>query len=209
MRLSKNLHTDMSKTTKTIIFAATAVILIAGVVHELIPAVAYAAEEGAKHETSFKEWFWLVVNFLILVSVLVFFLKKPLSEYYKQRTELLEKALFEARQARELAEKALVEIEQQLKLKDEEIKRMIDAAIEAGEADSERHIAEGKATSEAIERLAWENVEYEMRKAKAIIRKKAAAAIASLAADKISKVIDDEIAAKLINDSISKIGQGT
>ncbi|MEO5359169.1 MAG: ATP synthase F0 subunit B [Nitrospirota bacterium] len=197
----------MSKITKTIIIMSIAAVLAAVVIQGTVPELAYASSsEGAEQGSHLKEWFWLVVNFLILVGVLGFFLKKPLAMYYKQRTELLEKALYEAREARVLAEKALAEIEQQLKLKDEEIKRIIEAATAAGEAECDRHIAEGKATSEAIERLAWENIEYEMKKAKDMIRKKAAAAIADISADKMRKALNDEISAKLINDSISKIG---
>ncbi|MBF0554258.1 MAG: ATP synthase F0 subunit B [Nitrospirae bacterium] len=208
----------MSKTTRTFIIATMAVILVTAAFHLVILAVlpaglahasvaSEAAEEGAQHGSHLKEWFWLVVNFLILVGVLGFFLKKPIVEYFKQRTELLEKALSEAREAKVLAEKALSEIEQQLRLKDEEIKKIIEEATSAAEADRERLIAEGKDTSAAIARLTGENIDYELKKARDLIRQKAAEAAVELAADKIRKSMNDGIAGKLIGDSIVKIGQ--
>ncbi|MBF0488705.1 MAG: ATP synthase F0 subunit B [Nitrospirae bacterium] len=206
----------MSKTTRAFIIAAVAVVLVAAAVvfTGVFPAgLAYASEaaetsaEGAQHGSHLKEWFWLVVNFLILVGVLGFFLKKPIIEYFKQRTELLENALNEAREAKTLAERALSEIEQQLKLKDEEIKKIIEAATSAAEADREHLIAEGKETSAAIARLTGENIDYELKKARDMIRQKAAEAAVELAADKIRKSMNDDIAGKLIGDSIVKIGQ--
>ncbi|MBF0320258.1 MAG: ATP synthase F0 subunit B [Nitrospirae bacterium] len=188
----------ISKITKSFIIILTGLIAISG-------GAAYASE-SAQNGSSLKEWFWLVVNFLVLVGVIGYFLKKPLIAYYKQRTELLEKALKEAQVAKELAQRALNEIEQQLRLKDEEIKKIIEAATSAAESERDRLIAEGKETSAAIAELSEKNIGYELKKARDLIRQKAAAAAVELAAEKINKSMNSDIAGKLLDDSISKIG---
>jgi F-type H+-transporting ATPase subunit b len=196
----------MSKTTKT--FLLISAVLVFAAVQTVLPDIPAYASEGAQHEgSSLKEWFWLVVNFLILAGALGFFLKKPLAAYYKQRTELLGKALEEAREAKMLAERALNDIEQQLKLKDEEIKKIIEEATAAAESDRDRLIAEGKEASAAIAELTGKNIDYELKKARDLIRQKAAEAAVELAAEKIGKSMNDEVAGKLLDDSITKIDQ--
>ena len=55
-----------------------------------------------------KEYLWPVINFLILVGVMVYMLKKmDVKGFFKKRTELIEQSLREAREAKELAQKAL------------------------------------------------------------------------------------------------------
>ncbi|MBF0458962.1 MAG: ATP synthase F0 subunit B [Nitrospirae bacterium] len=206
MKLSLNLRMDMSKQTKTFIIMLIMAVLVPMALQAMSGA-AYAEEEGAHHGTTLSQWFWLVVNFLILVGVLGFFLKKPVIKYFKERTELLENALNEAKEARVLAERALKEIEQKLKLKDEEIKKIIEAATLAAEADRDKLIAEGKEAAAEIDRLSRENIDYELKKAKDLIRQKAAEAVVELAAEKMRKSVNDNIAGMLISDSISKIGQ--
>ncbi|MCG6552478.1 MAG: ATP synthase F0 subunit B [Candidatus Magnetominusculus sp. LBB02] len=191
----------MSKTTKTLIIAFIAAMFSA--------ALAYASEEGgAGHGSHLKEWFWLVVNFLILVGVLGFFLKQPLVSYFKERTQLLQSALSEAQEAKSLAEKALNEIEHKLKFKDEEIRKILEEAAKTAEAARDGLIADGKEASAAIEKLTSENIAYELKKAKQLIRQKAAAAALELATDKIMKSMNSDMAEKLINDSIAKIDKG-
>ena len=74
-------------------------------------AVAFAAEEGGAHQGGGVHIPWgevikQAINFLILAGVLVYFLRKPLSSFLKERSELLRKAIDDAARARaEAAEK--------------------------------------------------------------------------------------------------------
>jgi large-conductance mechanosensitive channel len=59
-----------------------------------IAAVGFAAEEGSAHpgggvHIPWGEMIKQTVNFLILAGVLVYFLRKPLSSFLKERSELL------------------------------------------------------------------------------------------------------------------------
>jgi F-type H+-transporting ATPase subunit b len=67
-------------------------------------------EEG-EHGSLLKDYIWKIFNFLLLVVVLFKFAKKPLSNFLQKRTELIEKTLNEAKEAKEAALKALQEVE--------------------------------------------------------------------------------------------------
>ena len=91
-----------------------------------------------------KEYLWPVINFLILVGVMVYMLKKmDIKGFFKKRTELIEQTLREAREAKELAQKALLEVEERLKVKDTEIASIIAGAKQSGENEKARLVEEG------------------------------------------------------------------
>ncbi|MBI5050903.1 MAG: ATP synthase F0 subunit B, partial [Nitrospirae bacterium] len=109
----------------------------------LTVAIAFAAEE-AGHSASLKDWLWPVINFAVLVFILVKFGRKPMKEYFRQRTEIIEKSLKEAGEAKELAKKALWEVQERLKGMDEEINKILESAKRAGENEKEALIAQGE-----------------------------------------------------------------
>jgi len=126
-------------------------ILLLFTVHYLLFAVAaFASEGGGTGEAHFtyKDWLWPVINFFILIFVLVFFARKPFSEFFKNRTALIEKSLREASEAKEIAQKTLNEVRERLKNTDSEIEQILAAARKSGEKEKEAIIAEGERLKE-------------------------------------------------------------
>ena len=78
--------------------------------------------------------------------VLFKFAKKPLQDFLQKRTELIEKTLNEAKEAKEAALKALQEAEERLKTKDAEIEAILAAAKKSGEQERDRIIEESAQT---------------------------------------------------------------
>ena len=111
----------------------------------ILATVAFANEGGGEESASIlKEYLWPVINFLILVGVMVYMLKKmDVKGFFKKRTELIEQSLREAREAKELAQKALAEVEERLKVKDSEIASIIAGAKLSGENEKARLMEEG------------------------------------------------------------------
>lgn len=101
-------------------------------------AFAVGAPEEGGHASILKEYIWKIINFAILVIILFKFGKKPLGDFLKKRTELIEKTLNEAREAKETALKALREAEERVKTKDAEVKAILDAAKKSGELEREQ-----------------------------------------------------------------------
>ncbi|MEO5358176.1 MAG: ATP synthase F0 subunit B [Nitrospirae bacterium YQR-1] len=162
----------------------------------------YASEEAA-HTTN---WFWMIVNFAVFLSVIIFFLKKPLSEYFTERTRLIEKTLEEAKETKILAQKALDEIEKQLKLKDSEIERIINVARMSGEAEKEKLIENAKRMTDKIREITEQNITFEKRKAIADIKEDAVKSAMEMAQSTIKEQITAQISEKLFNDAVEQIG---
>ncbi len=169
-------------------------------------AVAFAAEGGEAQESLFKAYLWPVINFIVLVSILVYALKKAdIKGYFKKRTELIEQSLKEAQQARELAQKALAEVEERLKVKDREIEEIISAAKNSGEKEKARLAEEGERMKEKIAEQARTNIEFEVKKAKESIKQEAAGIAMELAEKKLKDKLTKEEQLKLLEESVAKI----
>jgi F-type H+-transporting ATPase subunit b len=167
---------------------------------------AYAAEGGGDHHGGFwAEWGWKIINFAILIFILVKFLAKPMKNYFKKRTELIEKSLTEAAEAKEIAMKALKEVEDKLRLKDQEIERIIESARQSGEAERDRLIEHGREMSEKIRQQAKTNIELELKNAKRELRAEAAEISIRMAEEKLKKRLSEEDQLKLIDESIRKL----
>lgn len=160
------------------------------------------AAGGLAPGNTLKDWIWRIVNFAILAFILVKFAGKPLKDFLRQRKELIEKSLKEAQEAKELAAKALSEIEERLKLKDKEIEDIILSAKTSGEREKERLIEEGNKLSQKIIEQAKTNIDYEIKKAKEIIREEAVDAAIKLAEEKIKTRLTKEDQKKLLKESI-------
>jgi F-type H+-transporting ATPase subunit b len=168
----------------------------------LLPVVAFAAEGGDHGGSSVMEWVWRIVNFGILVFILVKFLNKPLRDFLRQRKELIEKSIKEAREAKELAMKALAEVEERLKVKDKEIEEIISSAKSSGEKEKERLIEEGEKLKAKILEQAKTNIEYEVKRAKEAIKAEAVDVAMQLAEEKIKAKITKDDQEKLLAESL-------
>ena len=103
------------------------------------------SKEAGEHVVfTWKDWFWPVINFAFLLFILLFFARKPFAESFRNRTELIEKSLKEATEAKELAQKSLNEVRERLKNTDIEIGQILNPQ-EASEKKKKRR---GKVKSE-------------------------------------------------------------
>ncbi len=171
----------------------------------LLPTLLYAMEEGGKEGTDWMGWAWKILNFAVLIFILVKFLGRPMREYFKKRTEIIEQSLKEAREAKELAQKALKEVQEKLTLKDQEIERIINSAKETGESEKDNLIKQGMEMSEKIREQAKLNIEMELKNAKAALRAEAAELAIKLAEKKLKEELTEEDKLKLIEDSIKRL----
>jgi len=167
--------------------------------------VVLAVEGGEHHVTTWKDWVWPIFNFLVLVGVLVYFGRKPIREYFRKRTELIEKSLKEAEEARMFAKKALEEVQERLKNTDQEIREIIEGARKAGERERESLIAEGERLRQKILEQARANIEFELDRAKKEIKSEAALIAIELAEKQIKERLGKEEQEALIDEYIQRL----
>jgi F-type H+-transporting ATPase subunit b len=169
---------------------------------------AFASSAGSEgeHHSVFEAYFWPVINFLILIGLLYILLKKmDIRGYFKKRTELIEKSLQEAREAKELAQKALEEVEEKLKVKDREIEAIIDAAHISGAKEKAKLEDEGEKLKARILEQAKTNIDYEVKTAKEEIKAEAVDIAMELAEKKLKEKLTKEEQLKLLEESLRKI----
>ena len=151
------------------------------------------------------ELFKQLVNFSILVGVLVYFLRKPLASFLKERSELLRKSIGDAARAREEAAAKLSAIEARMSRLAEEIAGM-DRKMDA-EADEEARRIRETADVE-IDRVRIQArfaAGQEVKKAREELRREAAG-LSILAAEEIVKrTITPEDQERLVRENVDKI----
>ncbi len=162
--------------------------------------------EGAEHAPWWKDYVWKIINFLILVILLFKFAKKPMQNFFQKRTELIEKTLNEAKEAKAASLKALQEVETRLKAKDAEVEAILAASRKAGEQEREAIIAESDRLKAKILEQAKTNIEFELKSAKEAIKAEAVELAMELAEKKLKEKITKEEQEKLLEDSLMKIG---
>jgi len=167
-------------------------------------ALGSAAEEP--HSPLWKDYLWKIINFGILIAILWKFGKKPIQNFLKQRSEMIEKTLNEARQSKEASLKALQEIEEKLRLKDKEIEAIISAAKRSGEQERDRIIEESHKMKEKILEQAKTNIDFEVKQARELIKAEAVELAMELAEKKIKDKLTKEEQQKLLEESLTKIG---
>jgi F-type H+-transporting ATPase subunit b len=172
----------------------------------LFPVLAFASG-GEMINMSTMDWVWKIVNFAVLVVGLYWFVFKYLKapEFLKERKELIEKSITEAREAKEMASKTLAEVESKLKLKDKEISAIISAAVETGEREKQRLIEEGEKMKARIIEQAKTNIEVEVKKAKQVIQAEAVEASLKIAEEKIKSRMTAKEQDRLLQESIKMI----
>lgn len=171
----------------------------------LVPSygAAFAAEEET-HAFSWNELTWPIINFTILVAALFYVGHKPIREFFKKRTEMIEKSLKDAEEAKELAKKTLIEVRERLKNTDREIGGIMASAKKAGEKEKDALIANGKRLKDKILEQAKVNIEFELQKAKAAIKSEAAFMALELAGQQIKERVGQKDHENLIHEYIKK-----
>jgi len=169
--------------------------------------LAFASGTGEEaHSSLLKTYAPAVLNFLILVALLVFMMKKmDIKGYFRKRTELIEQSLREAREAKELAMKALAQVEERLKIKDKEMEEILSAARESGEREKARIVEEGSRLKDRILEQTKNNIDFEVKMAKETIKQEAVEIAMGLAEKKLKDRLTKEEQIKLLEESLLKI----
>jgi F-type H+-transporting ATPase subunit b len=169
--------------------------------------VIFASGGGEEaHPSLIKEYAFKIINFIVIFGLIFYFARKPVKNMLKQRTEMIEKTLKEAQEAKELAQKALQEAQTRLQTKDKEIDEIISVSKQAGEQERARIIEESERLKERIFEQAKVNIEYELKGAKEAIKAEAVEIAMELAEKKIKEKLTKEEQEKLLQESLTKIG---
>ena len=154
---------------------------------------------------SYLEILKQAINFLVLAGVLVYFLRKPLSSFLKERSELLRKAIDDAAKARAEAAEKLAAIETRTAKLADEIAGM-NAKMDVEAAAEARRLQETVAVEISRIRAQSEFTgEQEVKKAREELRREASLLTAHAAEELVRKTLSPEDQERLVRENLEKI----
>lgn len=172
-------------------------------------AVAFAAEEGGAHHGGagipWGEILKQAVNFVLLAGVLVYFLRKPLSSFLKERSELLRKSIDDAARGRAEAADKLSAVEARMAKLSEEIAQM-NARMDAEAKAEVEQIRKGFAAEIVGIRAQAEFAgQQEVKKAREELRREASELSARAAEELVRRTLTPEDQERLVRENLEKM----
>ena len=170
---------------KTRFSLSAALLLLAG--FAAFPETAFAAEEG-------EPWgIWLslgrVFNLLLVVGVLIWVARKPLSNFFANRSESIREQLAEAQKARADAEARLAEVQSRMSRLDDELKEIANTAEKEAQDEYQKLLVQAEQDAEKIVERSRQEIEGMTRAAQQELRLHAAELSVRLAEEKIQNEI--------------------
>jgi len=107
-----------------------------------------------------------VMNFAVLAIVLVYLLRKPLSQALSSRINGIKVELEDLEARKDEAEKKLAEYNEKLAQLEKEAERIVEDYIKQGHEAGERILKEARASAEKLKAQARRNIEHEFEQAK-------------------------------------------
>jgi F-type H+-transporting ATPase subunit b len=158
---------------------------------------------GNSHEPSpIYRW----INFAILVAGLTYILRKPLAQFFSERTDAIRKSLDDGRSALAAAEEKLRAVEQKLQGFEQEMTAFRAAALKEME---DEHARMHRATEQEAERM-MESVRVQMdvagRQARLELRRFAAEQAVTVAEKVVAGRMDDARQTRLVSQFVDKLG---
>ncbi|MDH5386194.1 MAG: ATP synthase F0 subunit B [Candidatus Aminicenantes bacterium] len=146
-----------------------------------------------------------VINFVVLLGGLIYFLRNPLRNFLQARTKSFEDALRETKNSRVEAEKRLQDVENRLERIDREIEQIQKQAETEGHAVEKRILQDAKAGANRLKLLSQREIERLTQAGIRQIRQYAAELATALALQRIQRRINKEDQSLLIDRSIERL----
>jgi F-type H+-transporting ATPase subunit b len=143
---------------------------------------------------------------LLVVGVLVWISRKPLSNFFSSRSQSIREELAEAQKARMEAESKLAEIELRMSRLDDELKEIANTAEKEAQDEYHRLLAAAEGDAQKIVERSKQEIEGMTRAAQMELKQHAAELSIQLAEDKIRSEITDADRERLFARFVTKLG---
>lgn len=149
---------------------------------------------------------WKFINLALFIAILVYLLKKPLTEAFKAKRDVIRAELIKAEAEKQAALKQLTEIEARLAQLENEKAVILARAKEEAAAEKKRLAAQARAEVDRLRRQAEAELARLNGQSFALLRRFSGERTVALAEAKLRKQIDAKADAQLVKGSIAEIG---
>lgn len=184
-----------------IVAIALLVLLASGV------ALASGGEEKSQTEV-LKEMAWQTANLALLLGVLVYFGRKPITEFFATRRSSIQNELSEASDLLTAAEQRNAELQRRLVDLSTEIDGIKKTAGQRATDEADRILADARASAERIRNDARAAMDQELRRAQTQLREEAADLALELAAKKLQDEVGEGDRDRLVDEFILRVEPG-
>lgn len=149
---------------------------------------------------------WKFINLAIFVALLVYLLKKPLSQTFKAKREVIRAELIKAEEERQRALQKLTETEAKLARLDTEISNIREKAAQEVAAEKSRIAEQAEAEVNKLRTQAESEIKRTVQQAKTDLRRFSAEESIRLAEELIKNKINADADARIVKTNIQAIG---
>jgi len=171
----------------------------------LLPTLALAAGGGGHSGPDIPGMIRHGINFLILVTILYFALRGPLSDFLKFRRAEVKDQLDAALEAKTTAEAKYAELEQRLDNFAAELETLRETVRSDAAAEHDVLLANAERSAKQLEEAAQRTIDEELRRARAELRAEAVDLSVKIAEDLLTSNITDDDQARLTGDYLSRV----
>lgn len=175
------------------------------------------AESGSAGEGGFKQFWntylnypgfeaWKFLNLAVFVALMVYLLRRPLSEAFKAKREAIRADLIKAEQERQAALAELTAAEAKLARLDAEAASVREKAAQEADAEKRRILEQTEVEINKLREQARNEIARISQQARLELRRFSAEESVRLAEEKIKREISPEKDARLVRDNIQSIG---
>ncbi len=149
---------------------------------------------------------WRFINLAIFIAIMVYLLKKPLSEAFKAKREAIRADLIKAEEERQAALAKLSEVEIKLERLDSEKSEVAVNAKAEAEAERQRLSEEAETDAMRLREQAENEITRKSQQVRSKLRRFSAEESIRLAEEKIKQKMNTQKDAELVRANIQSIG---
>lgn len=120
----------------------------------------------AETHSPWRDALWQTGNFIILIAILVYFLRKPVVNYLSRRSQKIKQDLSLARRERREARSKLEDISGRLSRLDEELSSMKKGFLQEAQRERKRVLSEAKKEAEELLEATHQKIQSEVKLAR-------------------------------------------
>ena len=166
-----------------------------------------SGDHGGGGISTEKKWdlVYRAMNFLAVVIILFFVLRKPIGQFFGNRREEIAETLADLERKKGEAEEDYGKLESRLAELEAERETILAEYISDGEKEKEKIIANAEEMSSRIQAQAEKAIEREIKNAKDALKQEIAELAASLAEGLVKENITDQDQERLVEEYLDKV----
>ena len=148
---------------------------------------------------------WRVMNFVVLLVVLIFILRKPISQALSSRIKDIREQLESLEAQKAEAEKQLAQYNEKLSQLESEAEKIVEGYIKQGNEAKAKILREAEVTAEKLQVQARRNIEHEFGKARQELQREVVEEALVKAEETLKKAITAPDQDKLVDEYLDKV----